>query len=93
MKALYMSFNPKLYSFNYDTLKLPKFPNDELQTPGRNVIDLPAKHFEYCAHIYKEQRIAVRSVCAGYLQGGVDACMGDSGSPVVIQATFIELFF
>ena len=45
----------------------------------------PTKEFDYCKHIYRGNSIADRSICVGYMIGGVGPAKGDSGSPLVIN--------
>ncbi|XP_023031140.2 trypsin [Drosophila willistoni] len=42
---------------------------------------VPVLNNRTCAAIYLV--IAISQMCAGYLQGGIDACKGDSGGPLI----------
>ncbi|XP_045214324.2 neurotrypsin-like [Mercenaria mercenaria] len=44
--------------------------------------EIPLQSDETCSSIY-ENRFTTRMVCAGNLEGGVNACYGDSGGPLV----------
>ena len=45
----------------------------------------PTKDFNYCKQFYVGDSIADRSICVGYMIGGVGPAKGDSGSPLVIN--------
>ncbi|MCU7836467.1 MAG: serine protease [gamma proteobacterium symbiont of Taylorina sp.] len=48
---------------------------------------LPIADFQDCSDNYKEYGIDItlNMICAGFEQGGIDACTGDSGGPLVIH--------
>ena len=47
-------------------------------------VEVPLVHEEICAKSYGAKAITDRMICAGYAQGGKDACSGDSGGPMVV---------
>lgn len=46
-----------------------------------------------CRQIYGAQKVLDSMVCAGFEEGGKDACHGDSGSPLMCHGTESEAFF
>ncbi|XP_078107942.1 trypsin-like [Sander vitreus] len=57
--------------------------NGEVNLPVRlQCLDVPILDHQDCENAYPGM-ITPRMVCAGYMDGGRDACNGDSGSPLV----------
>lgn len=65
---------------NFDKRQLP----DTLQ-----IVRLPVISNKRCQAMYyksgHEKRITEMDLCAGYARGGMDACEGDSGGPLIIR--------
>lgn len=53
--------------------------------------EIPLISQDQCRRIYKN-RMTDRMFCAGYTQGGVDSCKGDSGGPVVYETAGISVY-
>ena len=49
--------------------------------------DVPITTDEYCESAYSDDFDSETMVCAGYPQGGVDTCAGDSGGPLFAQTS------
>ncbi|XP_069125275.1 trypsin-like [Argopecten irradians] len=47
---------------------------------------LPVINHTDCSNLYRD-KLTSHMICAGYLDGSVDACKGDSGGPLLCQAT------
>ena len=80
-KLKYMLYRPILRSFVYHDPTKFTFNEHPLMTE----VFLQVKHYDYCRFIFFQEKIITRSICAGFIVGGVGACMGDSGSPVSIK--------
>ncbi|KAF6084209.1 kallikrein B1 [Phyllostomus discolor] len=48
-------------------------------------VKIPLVTNEECQKRYRDYEITKRMICAGYKEGGKDACKGDSGGPLVCQ--------
>lgn len=49
-----------------------------------NEAEVPVTDFDVCNDVYN-RGLGIEHVCAGFQAGGVDACQGDSGSPLMIM--------
>lgn len=47
--------------------------------------NIPLISNEECQKSYRDYKITKQMICAGYKEGGKDACKGDSGGPLVCQ--------
>ncbi|CAK9821368.1 Clotting factor G beta subunit [Anthophora retusa] len=55
-------------------------------------VNLPILSQEECDQAgYQKNRITENMFCAGYLEGELDACFGDSGGPLHVKGTFGHL--
>lgn len=60
--------------------------NPENYPTSLNYALLPVMEFSQCKVMYKKHVLSEQiQICAGYAQGGRDACVGDSGGPFVIN--------
>jgi len=49
---------------------------------------VPLKHLSYCKQQYPLKVVSDRMICAGYENGQIDSCKGDSGGPFVCKDTY-----
>ena len=59
--------------------------------PGSNasaklmIVQVPIVSDDDCKEVYKNHQITPRMFCAGFKEGGADACQGDGGGPLVCK--------
>lgn len=58
---------------------------DATQVKTLQTVDLPFISRDSCRDIYGSSKVLDDMVCAGYTDGGKDACNGDSGGPLVVD--------
>ncbi|EPY85615.1 hypothetical protein CB1_000362018, partial [Camelus ferus] len=63
------------------TLRLCKMDNDRIQNTLQKA-KIPLVTNEECQAGYRGHKITKKMICAGYKEGGKDACKGDSGGPL-----------
>ncbi|XP_006882345.1 PREDICTED: coagulation factor XI-like [Elephantulus edwardii] len=63
------------------TLRLCKMDNDKIQNTLQKA-KVPLITNEECQERYRGHTITNKMICAGYKEGGRDACKGDSGGPL-----------
>ncbi|XP_058837335.1 trypsin-7-like [Topomyia yanbarensis] len=57
-----------------------------------HAVHVPIVNFEECREVYKDMNhVTRRMICAGYPEGGKNACYGDSGGPMVDGRKLIGL--
>ncbi|XP_017110206.2 trypsin-1 [Drosophila bipectinata] len=67
------------------------FTSSDAQTSqGLRYARVPIVNHKKCTNLYGK-RVTDRMVCAGYLEGGTDACQMDSGGPLVFQEELIGI--
>lgn len=54
-------------------------------TKTLQVARVPIADTEDCRNVYKNYNITKNMVCAGYKEGGIDSCAGDSGGPMMMR--------
>ena len=52
------------------------------------IVQVPIASQKACKAVYKDRKITPRMFCAGFEEGGVDACQGDGGGPLVCKDGF-----
>lgn len=67
---------------SYDIEKLPT----ELQEVELPIVDVARCKASFTEGRFKENSIDERNLCAGFANGGRDACRGDSGGPLMVHA-------
>ncbi|XP_037943483.1 trypsin eta-like [Teleopsis dalmanni] len=67
--------------------------NTEIGTISENLreINVPTMDQAACKAYYFWHSITDTEVCAGYVNGGVDACQGDAGSPLLVDGKVIGI--
>lgn len=59
--------------------------------PGSNssaklmIVQVPIASKNACKKVYEDRKITQRMFCAGFEEGGADACQGDGGGPLVCK--------
>ncbi|MDM8552622.1 trypsin-like serine protease [Desulfobacterales bacterium HSG2] len=48
-------------------------------------VSVPIVSNDLCREAYSDDEITDSMICAGYIEGGKDACYGDSGGPLIVQ--------
>ncbi|KAL3276634.1 hypothetical protein HHI36_012006 [Cryptolaemus montrouzieri] len=59
-------------------------------SPQLRKVDIPILSDEKCKSAYGDE-ITVNMFCAGFLEGGGDACHGDSGGPLVVNKVLLGI--
>lgn len=49
--------------------------------------EIPVVNREICQEKYGADVVTTRMICAGYPEGGKDACLFDSGGPLVVDGS------
>ncbi|XP_035671023.1 transmembrane protease serine 12-like [Branchiostoma floridae] len=66
-------------------LALNEYPEGELQSAVLQEIELPVVSNRKCATKLPDYEIYPEQMCAGYDEGGIDTCVGDSGGPLACK--------
>lgn len=58
---------------------------------GLKAVEVPIMDLTECRKAYFWTEVKDWEFCAGYLQGGVDACQGDAGSPLMVADQMVGI--
>ncbi|XP_061397816.1 trypsin eta-like [Musca vetustissima] len=58
---------------------------------GLKSVEVPILDLKECREAYFWTNVNEWEFCAGYLQGGVDTCQGDAGSPLLVKGQMVGI--